>query len=172
MKTLRLILITLGAVWLQVSFLGALRPFGIIPNLFLVTVLVAATILPRASDVMAMAVMGGFLLDTVSGSDFGLRTAFFCVLALAIVMLRRTGTEFGQIGMRLATVVSATALYNAIVLIPLLVSHPRVVWGTVGARVLLEMGGNVVLMLFMGWVLPRLFKFGSGGQPVIQPRRS
>lgn len=102
-------------VWLQASFLGALHPFGIIPNLALIFILLASAVC-TASETVAMAVSIGLILDLASGADFGLRTAFFSLLALMAIMLRRNGADFERPSMIVAAICGGTVLYNAAVL--------------------------------------------------------
>ncbi len=154
-------LLTLVTVLLEASFLGAWRPFGIIPNLFLVLVLAAGASSANASEVLAIAVGGGFLLDIISGADFGLKTAYFCFLALLIVMMRRTGAEFERLGMKLAAILSATLLYNAVVLLPLLSSHRSVAWGSFVSKLATEAAVNLVLMAVLAWPLVWFINLGA-----------
>lgn len=166
MKATRLMVITVAAVWLQVSFLGAWRPLGVLPDLFLVVLLIAATTLNNASEVLAMAVGGGLLLDIASGTDFGLRIAFFCFLALLLIMMRRHGTELERPAMRVAAVISATALYDAVVLLPLMSSKPMVFWGAAGFRVGSEILMNLALIALL--VMPLRWLLNPRGVAAVQ----
>lgn len=167
MKYIRLTLITFVAAWLEVSFLASWRPLGVIPDLFLIVIIAVASSKTRISEVMAMATCGGFLLDYVSGSDFGLRTAFFCFLAILMVIIRRTGADFETMGLKLAAVVSATILYDVIILIPVVWHKSFIIWSVVFQRVGLELVLNFLLLGALYWPLRWLFDIDVVVQPVI-----
>ncbi|MFI5240522.1 MAG: hypothetical protein ACHQUB_02340 [Candidatus Saccharimonadia bacterium] len=167
MNGIKLILITLVAVWLEVSFFGALRPFGIIPNVFLVIILEAAAILPRSSDALAMAVGGGFLLDLSSGVDFGLRTGFFTFLTLLVTLMRRTGADFSRISMRLTAVMSGTILYNLAVLSTLALSHSTIPVGLVAEKIIIEIVENIILAVVLHYPIRKLIENQHPNIPVI-----
>src|SRR5258708_3129799 len=78
------------AAWLQISWFGHVRPFGAIPNLVLIVVILMA-LWGSATSALATAIGGGLLLDAASGSDFGLRMGFFAVTALTVVAARQFG---------------------------------------------------------------------------------
>lgn len=167
MRVLRLVLLTVLGVWLEVSFLGAWRPFGIVPNLFLVIILIAAATLSKASDTLAMAVGGGILLDLVSGADFGLRTAFFSFLALLVIVVRRTGADFDHLSMKLAGVAGGTLLYSVTIIISLLGQGTHIGWAVAAGRVGVELVLNLVLTLLLDVPLHRLLETKAGSVPVI-----
>ncbi|HUC20301.1 MAG TPA: hypothetical protein VMR98_02285, partial [Candidatus Polarisedimenticolaceae bacterium] len=77
---------------LQVSMFGHMRPFGIMPNLMVIAV-VLVSLWGTASFSLVTAIGGGLLLDMASGSDFGLRMAFFVVVSLAIIAGRQLGLQ-------------------------------------------------------------------------------
>src|SRR5437870_349117 len=105
MKWLALTVLILAAAWLQVSFWPAVRPLGVIPNGFLVVAVALVAFRPNTQSLGAV-MAGGFLLDMASGSDFGLRTAFYAVLSLVLLSWRQTGVELD----RLPLLLSITAL--------------------------------------------------------------
>lgn len=94
-----------AAVWAQTGLFGHVRPLGVMPNLLLVTILFFG-LYGTATTTLGAAVLGGFLLDLASGTDFGLRTAFFSVVALAVVAAR-------QLGLRPESVVTVVLLTAA-----------------------------------------------------------
>jgi rod shape-determining protein MreD len=151
---IRLALI-LVAVWLQVSFFGAARIFGIMPDVLLVVIIYAGLIC-SASEAVWMALVGGLLLDLDSGVDFGLRMGFFVMLSLLIVALKQAGADFANTGMVLAATLGATVLYNLSVLTGVMLGGISVPWGTVLGRVGLEIVINGILALALRWPLGRL----------------
>lgn len=94
MKQYLLIAIMIGALILQVSFLPALRPFGVVPNLALIVVASAALTGPLVSA-MILALGGGFILDLSSGSDFGLKTGLLALAVLICAYVVRSGLLLG-----------------------------------------------------------------------------
>lgn len=94
MKMGILIGILVAAVLLQISFLPALRPFDVIPNLVLVVVAAAALGGPIV-QAMGMGIGGGIVLDLVSGTDFGLRTGLLAVAVILCAFARRSGLQLG-----------------------------------------------------------------------------
>ncbi len=169
MKFLGLIGLVLITVLLQVSFLPALRPIGIVPNLALIVVLYSSVEL-AASEALAVAVGIGVLLDLVSGADFGLRTAFLSFFGLLVILIRRTGADFTRLSMVLAAVVSAGMLWNAAVLASVLVSHDTILWGQALRMVGIETGINCLIVLVVHAPIRWLLQNISGRQPVVAIR--
>ena len=167
MNGIKLTLITMLAVWIEVSFFGALRPFGVIPNIFLVILLEAAAILPRSSDALAMAVGGGFLLDLFSGVDFGLRTGFYIFLTLLVTLMRRTGADFSRLSMRLTAVMSGTILYNLAVLSTLALSRTAIPVRLVSEKIIIEIIENILLAIIVHYPLRKLIENQHPNIPVI-----
>jgi rod shape-determining protein MreD len=114
-KTIAKIVAVVVAAWIQVSWFGHVRPLGVMPNVMLVVVVLFG-LWSNATPAVAAALGGGFLLDLASGSDFGLRMAFYAVVALAIVAGRQIGLHTDYIITALLAVVVGTILYNVVVL--------------------------------------------------------
>lgn len=170
MKGLRIIIITLLSAWLEVSFFGAWRPLGILPNLFLVVLLISSLIVPT-SEALMMGLGGGLLLDFVSGSDFGLRTAYFCFLVLLIVVIRRTGADFERWSMKLAAIISATILYDAAILLTVLNSQLLQHFQIIGGIVVLETAFNVGLLIVLNRPLRYMLASPAPAMPLINQGR-
>ena len=90
MRTFFFWIISLAFVILQVGYVAALRPFGVVPNLILVVVLVVG-LQATLSQSLIIALIGGLALDISSGTDFGLRTVLLVLAALATGFVRRSG---------------------------------------------------------------------------------
>ncbi len=148
---------------LQVSFLAALRPFGVVPNLILVALL-AVGAWQRASVSVAQAVVVGLLTDLVSGADFGLRTAFFTLAALSLVALRQFGFELERLSLTLTWLVIATLLFNTSILAGVWLRHGLIGWGTALARGLVEALINIILAVLL-ITLVRWISKGRAGRP-------
>lgn len=121
MKVLLLALIIIMAASLQVTFLAGLRPWGVVPNLLLVVVLVAAVYL-ETSSAMAMALTGGLLADLASGSDFGLRMGAYGLVVLVAVTIRRGGLDLRRFGILAGATLVASLAFDLLVLIALAVT--------------------------------------------------
>lgn len=132
------IVIILLAVWLQVAFFGQLRPFGIIPNL-VVIVIVLSALLSEATPTVASAVGAGLLLDLASGTDFGLRTAYFVALALAVITARQFGVHGDSVptlwGLMAAGVVGLDVLLLLSIGVDSWAGHLSEIAGLMGAEV-------------------------------------
>ena len=146
MRSWKLFLLIIIAAVLQLSFLGAIRPFGVTPNLLLVVVIYAGLIC-TASQTVSSALLGGLLLDGASGVDFGLRTTFYVFLALAIVVIKRAGADFGNTAMITAATLSATLFYNAAIVASLTPTFGDILWLGLGRIILAEAGLNVLLAI-------------------------
>lgn len=171
MKIIWLIVVAALTVLLQISFLPALRPLGIVPNLPLVILLYASFEL-AASEALALAVGVGLLLDIASGVDFGLRTAFLSFFALLVIIIRRTGADFTRLSMTLTAVVTAGILWDLAILASVVLAHETVSLGEVVRQVLTETAANALLAIGLGWMLKRIFEAIIGRQPVVAVKES
>jgi len=138
--------VILAAALMQVSWFGHVRPFGVIPNLVLIAVVLIA-LWYSATAALAAALGGGFLLDTASGSDFGLRMGFFGVVALAIVAGRQLGLNAGSAITGLVSVAVATVLYNLAALIVLGAGPSLIVLGRVGTELICNLIITAVIFI-------------------------
>ncbi len=159
MRNAVLTVVTVAAVWIQVSFLAAWRPYGAVPDL-LAVVLVAAAVALTATETAAIGLGGGLLLDLLSGADFGLRLAFYTFLALALVMVKRGGVALEQAAPQLLTVAAATLIFNVAVLAGIWHHlHPfSLVLGRVGAEMVLN---GLILLAIRPLVRPWLERRGE-----------
>jgi rod shape-determining protein MreD len=155
-KAGKLALLVLITVWLQLYFLGAIRPLGVLPNLLLV-VLVYAGLAREATETVAVALGGGLLLDLASGADFGLRMAFYTVVALVVMVARQMGADFENLGLVLVATAIGAVLYNLVVLASLLAQHGSVGWrlalSRTGWELVCDLVLAVVLRPLLIWVL-------------------
>lgn len=135
----------LAAVLIQVSWFGHMRPFGVMPNLVLVVVVVTA-LWSRATTAIASAILCGILLDIASGADFGLRTAFFTVVTLAIIASRQFGLYAESFSMAAAMVAISTVVGNLLIILGVIGSTAGIDWLMVARQVLVEAGLNLALL--------------------------
>jgi rod shape-determining protein MreD len=105
------IVAVVAAVILQIAYFGHLRPIGVIPNLMLVLVIVSG-LFSAATPTVATALFGGLLLDLASGSDFGLRMAFYLLAALVVIALRQFGVHPESLLNALILIVVLTAVFD------------------------------------------------------------
>lgn len=155
MNKIWLVIFVLASVWLQVYFLGALRPFGVVPNTMLITVVLIAAV-ATASESIGAAIIGGFLLDSVSGTDFGLRTAFFSLVALGVVSSSRAGIDFGKLPQLLGVVLLGTLTYNLAVLANLVLLRVPTPAGHVLAAICAELVLNSVILILARPIVSRV----------------
>ena len=153
-RTLGILLIALLAGWTQIYFLATWRPAGVVPNLLAVVVILAG-LAWRVSETLILALAGGLLLDLASGSDFGLRMAFFSLLALLVAVLARLGMDFDNLGILLLLLLGATIIYNLAVIANLVLAGEAIDWGVVAGRAGLEFGFDALLLILL-----RLLRWG------------
>jgi rod shape-determining protein MreD len=147
MSMLIRIMIVLIAVGLQVTLFGHWRPLGVMPDLLLLVVILAAMV-DEATPSLAMAVGGGLLIDLASGSDFGLRTGFLAVTTLAVIAGRQFGLHAESVLTTLVITALATLLLNLAIVGS--IHAERVDWGYVGS---LTVRQTLLNLLIMGMAL-------------------
>jgi cell shape-determining protein MreD len=145
-------------VWFQVAFFGLVRAWGVMPNLLLVALVVMA-LWSEATPTLAAALLAGLLLDLVSGADFGLRTAFFAAICLAIIATRQLGLHAESVITAGVLVVIGTLLFNMAIIASL--GAIPIDSGLVLQRIGIETAVNLLLL---GVVL--------GARTLLQDRRS
>jgi rod shape-determining protein MreD len=155
MNLFKATLIGLIVVWLQLATLPALRPIGVVPNLALVCVILLASRLPVGTS-LALATGIGWLLDLSSGSDYGLRTSFYLVLALVTALLRQAGSDLDNLSFLASLVIGGTVVFNLVILTNLALLHVGLPLRYVLAKVGLEVAINLVLLLLVRPLLNRL----------------
>jgi hypothetical protein len=146
------------AVLAQMSLLPALRPFGVVPNLALVMVVLVG-LEGTASLALAVAVAGGFALDLASGANLGLWTGVLVLAALVGGLVHRAGIEVEGPLVPGIMVAAGTILMTVVVLGGLVstVTHWSV--GLLVRRCLIELVLNLILMMMVRplvrWAVPR-----------------
>lgn len=133
-------------VGLQVAFFGNFRPFGIMPNLILVLVIVAALWL-EATSALTLAIIAGMALDLASGTDFGLRTAFYSAAALAVIAGRQFGLHTDSLLTAAALVVMGTVLFDGAILLNL--GQGIIQWAHVVRTVAVETVANLAVLVVL-----------------------
>ncbi len=144
MRRVALVLGSVACILLQMSWLPALRPLGVVPNLALVWVALVG-LEGTASVTMVVAVAGGFALDLASGANFGLWTGVLVLVALTMGLLHRAGVELGGGVVALVMVAVGTLLMTLVILAGLVnvTSHWPV--AALSARFGLELLLNLLL---------------------------
>ena len=142
-------------VILQVGFIPALRPLGVVPNLVMVAVVLLG-LEGTASQAVVAALAGGLVLDLTSGADFGLRTGLFLLAALATGLVHRSGIYLLGPTAAIVVVAAVTLLQTLMILLPLLTFATSWPIGLVVGRFLLELMLNLTLTAMMrpaiGWL--------------------
>ena len=105
--------LTVVAALLQVSFMGALRIGGVVPNLALILV-VCLVVWGTASEALFAAVLAGLLLDVAGTGTFGLAISSLVVICLGLVALRQLGADGHAWPVRLGMVALATMAWAVI----------------------------------------------------------
>jgi rod shape-determining protein MreD len=143
-RFVRLAVAVLLTVWLQAYFFGAWRPLGVVPNLLLLVVIYAGLV-RNASETVAVAVAGGLAIDLISGTDFGFRMGFYSMLALVVIVSRRSGADYDNIGIVLAAALAGTVLYNLGIVLSMSKSLSGLPWVELAKVILVEAGINIGL---------------------------
>jgi rod shape-determining protein MreD len=146
MKTGLGVIAVVAAAWFQVSFFGHVRPLGVMPNLMLVVVVLFG-LWSNATPALVAAIGGGLLLDLASGSDFGLRMAFYLVMALGVVASRQLGVQADSLITAAIAVLIGCLLYNMVVLATLGVSPSWLVAGRIGRELLDDLAALLFIYL-------------------------
>jgi rod shape-determining protein MreD len=140
---------------LQLSFLPALRPLGVVPNLVLMVISAAALSGPLETA-MILGLSCGFLLDLVSGSDFGLQTGLLALAVLLSAYVSRSGLQFG-IRIQLLIVIFAVSSVMAIIaVLGLVISGGRVQIGEAVLRSIILLGANCLIGVILGPICAKL----------------
>jgi hypothetical protein len=154
-----LILLVALCVVLQVSFLPALRPFGVVPNIMLP--LVALMGLEGTVSMAAVAALvGGLAVDLASGANFGLWTGVLMLAALVAGQINRAGVEL--VGPAAAAIVAGGTLVMSLVLILGFAGLAvRLNLGVLAVRFLTELVLNLIIIVVLRPVVRSL----AGGSP-------
>ncbi len=166
MRRLAAALVVAAAVLIQLSLLPALRPFGVVPNLLLVVIVLVCLSLPT-SEVLVAAAAGGLVLDLGSGANFGLWTGVLMLVALVGGVLHRAGIELDRAPVAPALVAVGTILIAVGVWIGLLKSGGPWPGLSPGGRLLVELVINLSLTMLLrgplGWLMGMGRQASAGG---------
>lgn len=146
LKRVLLAVLVAVVIVLQVSLLPALRPFGVVPNLALVFVVLVG-LESAASTAVVVAVVCGLALDLSSGTNLGLWTGVLVLAALVTGVVHRSGIESDGPLVPSVIVAGGTCLVPLVVLSGLVTVVARWPIGLLGARLMTELVLNLVIML-------------------------
>ncbi len=148
MRRLAAILLMGMAVILQVSFLPAVRLFGIVPNLALVMmVLVALGV--ATSEALILAALSGLVLDLAGGSNFGLWTGGMVLIALVVGIVHRAGLELDRLLIPLVLVASGTLVISLVILVALVPSVGHWPAAYLTQQLIIELVINLLLTMML-----------------------
>jgi cell shape-determining protein MreD len=160
--------VLLAVVSLQTAFFGYVRPFGVMPNLLLVVVLMQG-LFGSASGAVAMGIGGGLLLDIASGSDFGLRTAFYASLTLAVIVIRQLGLHLDALWVTALVAIVATIGFDIAILFTIGFANLGGQFGIIFGKILIESAENMLLALLAQLII---MSVGSSSKTDISKRVS
>jgi rod shape-determining protein MreD len=146
MKRVGLVALTVVGILLQLGFLPALRPFGVVPNILLVIVVLVG-LEATSSQALVVAVCAGLATDLASGANFGLWTGLLVVAALATGLLHRAGFELGGSLVAMVLVASGTLIETLVILLGLVDTVSSWPVGLLLARFCTELVLNLILVL-------------------------
>ena len=162
MRRLAVIVLMSLAVILQVSFLPAIRLFGVVPNVALVAmVLVSLNVV--TSEALSVAALSGLVLDLASGSNFGLWTGVMVLIALAVGVMHRAGLELDRVFVAFGLVAVGTLVITSVIWTALVPSVAHWPVADLAGRLTIELVINLVLTMMLR-PLVRLLLGGSGPQ--------
>jgi cell shape-determining protein MreD len=153
----------------QVSWLPALRPLGVVPNLALVMVVLVG-LEGTASTAVAAAVVCGVALDLTSGANLGLWTGLLVLVAVVTGMLHRAGIETDRLLVPAVMVTVGSMIMPLVILTGLVnvVSHWP--WGMLAGRFALELVLNLGLMMVLKPVVRRIVPRAPVDMPAMGAR--
>lgn len=163
MRRLALILLVGMAVVLQMSLLPGLRPFGVVPNLVLV-VIVLASLYVVTSEALAAAAMSGLILDLVSNVNFGLWTGVLMLTVIVVGLMRRSGIELDGLMMAVGLVSAATIVIALVIWATFIGKAANLAFSDVAGRLLIELVINLGLMMVL--MVPIRWLLRGGRTPV------
>jgi rod shape-determining protein MreD len=144
------------SVILQMSLLPALRPFGVVPNLVLVVV-VLISLHAATSKVLLGAIVSGFVLDLANGTNFGLWTGILMLIALVVGLMHRAGLELHGVVAAAILVATGTLTMTIVIWLSLIVNLATIVPLSLIRSLTSELVLNLVLMIllrhFVRWAL-------------------
>lgn len=147
MKRVGLVVLAIMSVLMQLSLLPALRPFGVVPNLMLVTVVLIG-LEGTASMALATAVAAGVVLDMASGANFGLWTAILVLAALASGLVHRAGIELGGPTVAVVIVAIGTVVETAVIVLGV-AGYTSLAAGVIAGRLMAELVLNLLLTVML-----------------------
>ncbi len=140
-------------LFMQLSFLPALRPFGVVPNIVLVLVVLLG-LEATASTALVVAVVSGLVLDVGSGANFGLWTAVLVLAALTGGLAARAGVELVGGLVAAAMVMIGTILMAVVILVGVAGAVTHWPW----AALMIGLAAQIVLNLILT----------AAGRPVVR----
>lgn len=159
MRNILLAVVVIIAVFLQVSFFPALRPFGVVPNILL-PIVVFVGLYGQASTALVVATVGGLAMDMASSSDFGLWTGTFVLAALVCGYVHRAGVVLiAPVGVIMVTV--ATVLANAVLLTSVFGATGP--WSSVAGSLIIQVVLNFILTMAIGSLIRAVVGSGVSG---------
>jgi hypothetical protein len=160
MKRIILWLLVVAGVIAQLSLLPMVRPFGVVPNVIVVLIVLIALETP-ASVSLVLAVVSGLIIDVITGTNVGLWTGVLVLEVLAIGMVRQAGIEIHGLIVGGVLVAAGIVVLTAVIwlqLLPIVNSWPL---GWMMGRLILELVLSWMLMM----VLRPLVRWASVGGP-------
>lgn len=151
-----LVLAVFAVGGLQTSWLGAWRPLGVIPDLALAWLIWSSWRL-SAIEALGQAAGLGLLLDLASGTDFGLRIAFFMAFTLALLVIRQLGADVETWSFGLALMVAATILHNLVIMATVVTAHVSIPLAYVGRITVLQCLLNAAILALLRPLASRLW---------------
>lgn len=155
MRRVLLLLVVTAAIATQVSLIPALRPFGVVPDIVLVLVLLLG-LRSTVSQALILALVGGIVMDLSSGTDFGMHTGILVLAALSTGLVRRSGLALVGPLIAVGLVLVLTLISDALSLAAIMGSLSIGTSGSVLAIVLGELVLNLALVLGIRPIINRL----------------
>ncbi len=140
---LRLGLVGLFVLLLQIGFVPAWRPLGVVPDLGLV-LLVAISVWASLSTALVAAVALGLGVDLASQVNFGFHTGFYVLLAIVLTTVTRAGFFIDRAGPVVIAVAGATLVEVFAMLAVLFLGGAHLPPGAAAGLLLRQLAVNVV----------------------------
>lgn len=137
----------LVAVWLQLAWLPFVRPWGVVPNVVMIVVVLAALELPVSAG-LGLAIVAGLLLDLAGGGWFGWSMLVLVTLVLAVGFVNtQVGWELDGWWVPVILAAAATIIMALGIFLAVLVEGGTIEWPIVMTHIVIELAVNVGLVL-------------------------
>jgi len=130
---------------LQLGFWPFVRPFGVVPQMLLVVMVLTGLNL-RIMTSLVLALASGLMVDVSSSTSFGLWTGMLVLTVLVGALVRQAGIETDQLLVPVAIIAAGTLMLDVAVWLGMATLVSRWPVGELAGTFLLELMLNLIIM--------------------------